>query len=108
MIDVGSEKTRFYIVWDATEGGAVEEFAFEDEAIERARKEAKSRIGNIIVVFEPKEAFQATAKAERIYLGWPKREPAPALIDRPGVMLGTHPTGSDDEGKNRDIPDTTF
>jgi len=73
MIEEQDGKTRFFLVWDATEGRPIEEFAFEEDAFEKARQEATDRLGNVIVVFEPKEAFQASARTERVYLKWPER-----------------------------------
>jgi hypothetical protein len=77
------EKTRFYIVWDADEGKAIDTRERERDAMTLARDTAKERLGSTIIVFEPKEAMRSQATVEKVYLDWPTEPARPEKLPEP-------------------------
>ena len=65
------EIERFAIVWNVKADKSAGEFGNIADAHKFARDEAAKDIGNTFIVFEPKEAFRASASVSPVYLSWP-------------------------------------
>lgn len=71
---MAKEVERFYIVVNAGTGTVATKAKSETVAIRMAKAAAEAKIGETFIVFEPKDAFCAEAKAEKVYLEWPIAE----------------------------------
>lgn len=96
-----AEETRFYIIFNLTEGVVADREETEHDADARAQELAKARIGNIFVVFEPKNAFRSVPKTERVYLAWPTfAHDVKEMVEPPK----TPPVAMDADANSNDIP----
>lgn len=77
------EVERFLIVWDVTSGKAAGSFSSTSEASKFARVKAENNIGDTFIVFEPKEAYRASATVSNVYLSWPSTAPETDGIEQP-------------------------
>lgn len=67
---------RYWLVVNVNKGTITGRFPSKEEAMTDARQEAKACLGTFFAVFEPVEAFVASATVDRAYLPHPKRHEA--------------------------------
>lgn len=67
---------RYWLVVNVDKGTLTGRFPSKEEAMTDARQEAKASLGTFFAVFEPVEAFVASATVDRAYLPYPTREEA--------------------------------